>query len=158
LLHMGYHALAKPVLFFAAGNIHQSCHTLRLRAIGPGLVQALPLTVLCMALAGLAATGLPPFGLFFSEMTVLNGGFAAHHTGASLIVLLAVLASFCGILAQLTRILLGTRRATGATEVVRWAGLPAMGLMLGALLVFSVWLPAPLIELMHRAAGVIQNQ
>ena len=23
LLHMGYHALTKPVLFFAAGNIHQ---------------------------------------------------------------------------------------------------------------------------------------
>ena len=28
LLHMGYHALTKPVLFFAAGNIHQTCHTL----------------------------------------------------------------------------------------------------------------------------------
>ena len=24
LLHMGYHALTKPVLFFAAGNIHQT--------------------------------------------------------------------------------------------------------------------------------------
>ena len=28
LLHMGYHALTKPALFFAAGNIHQQFHTL----------------------------------------------------------------------------------------------------------------------------------
>src|SRR5207244_1221957 len=45
LLHMGYHALTKPVLFFAAGNIHQTCHTLELRLIGPGLVKVVPATV-----------------------------------------------------------------------------------------------------------------
>ena len=36
LLHMGYHALTKPVLFFAAGNIHQTFHTLELRRHRPG--------------------------------------------------------------------------------------------------------------------------
>src|SRR6266496_1003851 len=61
LLHIGYHALTKPVLFFAAGNIHQTCHTLELRLIGPGLVKLLPITVLCMGLAAAAAIGLPPF-------------------------------------------------------------------------------------------------
>src|SRR5678809_423520 len=79
LLHMGYHALAKPVLFFAAGNIHQTCHTLQLRLIGTGVTAVLPLTGLCMGLAAAAAVGLPPFGLFFSEMTILNGGFASGH-------------------------------------------------------------------------------
>src|SRR5215471_4529614 len=57
LLHMGYHALTKPVLFFAAGNIHQSCHTLQMRALGGGLTRMLPWTVVCMGLAGAAATG-----------------------------------------------------------------------------------------------------
>ncbi len=83
LLHMGYHALTKPVLFFAAGNIHQTCHTLQLRLIGPGMAKVLPLTALCLGLAGAAAAGLPPFGLFFSELTVLSGGFAAGHIAAS---------------------------------------------------------------------------
>jgi hydrogenase-4 component F len=64
---MGYHALTKPVLFFAAGNIHQTCHTLEMRLIGPGVVKVLPVTALLMGLAAVAATGLPPFGLFFSE-------------------------------------------------------------------------------------------
>jgi hydrogenase-4 component F len=152
---MGYHALAKPVLFFAAGNIHQSCHSLEMRLIGPGLVKTLPLTVICAGLAGVAATGLPPFGLFFSEMTVLNGGFAAGRAGVSALVLAALLASFCGILYQFTRILPGVPKVARASDAAALDGLPAMGLMLGTLLVFSVWLPPPLLEVMRRAAGII---
>ena len=156
LMHMGYHALTKPVLFFAAGNIHQSCHTLQIRLIGPGLARMLPLTVVCMSLAAVAAIGLPPFGLFFSEMTVLNGGFLeAHQTGISMLVLAALLASFCGILCQLARVLLGAPKVPRTSSVARWDGIPAMGLMLGTLLVFSVWLPAPLLDLMNRAQGII---
>lgn len=155
LLHLGYHALTKPVLFFAAGNIHQSCHTLHMPSIGPGLIQSLPWTVLCMGLAGLAAIGLPPFGLFFSEMTVLNGGFAAGYTGVSIVVLIALLASFCGMLYQLSRILLGTPRVQRPPEKAPWGGVPAMGLMLSALLTFSLWLPVPLFRVIQQAAGII---
>src|SRR5437879_1165963 len=107
LLHMGYHALTKPVLFFAAGNIHQTSHTLAFRVIGPGRIRVMPVTVLLMGLAATAATGLPPFGLFFSELTVIGGGIASGHAAASVMVLVALIACFCGILQQLTRILLG---------------------------------------------------
>ncbi len=155
LLHMGYHALTKPVLFFAAGNIHQSCHTLQMRLIGTGMAKMLPLTVACMGLAAVAATGLPPFGLFFSEMTVLNGGFAAGHTAISTLVLVALLASFCGILSQLTRILLGVPKVQRTSDAMPLDGIPAMGLMLAMLLVLSLWQPGPLLDVMHQAAGII---
>jgi hydrogenase-4 component F len=155
LLHMGYHALTKPVLFFAAGNIHQSCHTLEMRLIGGGISKVLPLTMVCMALAAAAATGLPPFGLFFSEMTVLNGGFAAGSTAVGALILAAVLASFCGILYQLTRVLLGVPRRPAPPDAAVLDGLPAMALMLGTLLVLSLWIPAPLRELMKNAAAII---
>jgi hydrogenase-4 component F len=158
LLHMGYHALTKPVLFFAAGNIHQTCHTLQIRLIGAGLSQALPLTVLAMGLAATAAIGLPPFGLFFSEMTVLAGGMATGNTAVSVLLLLALLASFCGILYQLTRILLGTPREQRPKDSTPWHGIPAMGLLLGALLVFSFWLPRPLLQLLWNAADIIKGQ
>src|SRR5262245_22568478 len=75
LLHMGYHALTKPVLFFAAGNIHQQFHTLDFRRIGSGLVRTMPVTALLLGLAAAAISGLPPFGLFVSELTVIAGGF-----------------------------------------------------------------------------------
>jgi hydrogenase-4 component F len=158
LLHMGYHALTKPVLFFAAGSIHQTCHTLQMRLIGPGLISVIPLTVVCMGLAGVAATGLPPFGLFFSEMIVLGGGFASGHAAVSALLILALLASFCGILYQLTRILLGKPRTPRVRDATLSGGVPAMGLMLGTLLLFSVWLPIPLLDLMHRAAAIIGGE
>jgi hydrogenase-4 component F len=155
LLHMGYHALAKPVLFFAAGNIHQSCHTLQIRLIGGGLTRMLPATVVCMTLAAVAATGLPPFGLFFSEMTVLNGGFSGGAGGVSALILIAVLASFCGILYQLSRVLLGGPKIARESDAATLDGVPAMGLMLGSLLVFSLWMPGPLLKLIENAAGII---
>jgi len=155
LLHMGYHALTKPVLFFAAGNLHQTCHTLQLRLIGPGMAKVLPPTALCLGVAGAAAVGLPPFGLFFSELTVLSGGVAAGHTAASAVLLAALLASFCGILYQLTRILAGAPKVRRTTIASQLDGVPAMILMLGTLLVLSLWLPAPLLEVMRQAAGII---
>ena len=155
LLHMGYHALTKPVLFFAAGNIHQTFHSLELRVIGPGVVKALPGTVLLMGLAAVAATGLPPFGLFYTELTVIGGGFAAGKTFISVLVLVALIASFCGILKQLTRVLIGTPKATHASDARAWDGVPAMALLLGGLLVFSVWLPAPVLGLIHQASGIV---
>ncbi len=155
LLHMGYHALAKPVLFFAAGNIHQTCRTLDFRLIGPGMVKLLPVTALFLALAAVAAAGLPPFGLFFSELTVISGGIAAGQTAVSALVLAALIACFYGVLRQLTRILPGEPKAGRAHDGRPMDGVPAMGLLLGALLVFSVWLPRPLLDLLHQAAAII---
>ncbi|MCX6929907.1 MAG: hypothetical protein NT154_42855, partial [Verrucomicrobia bacterium] len=103
-----------------------------------------------------AAIGLPPFGLFLSELTVISGGLAAHQTTVSVLILVALLASFCGILQQLTRILLGARKpGDPANDARRMDGVPAMALLLGGLLVFSVWLPAPLLDLLHQAAAIV---
>ncbi len=155
LLHMGYHALTKPVLFFAAGNIHQTFHSLELRIIGPGVAKVLPITVLFMGLAAVAATGLPPFGLFYSEFTVISGGFAANQTSISVLILVALVAAFCGLLQQLTRILLGAPKHERASDATPWDGVGGMTLLLGGLLVFSVWLPGPVLQLLQQAAGII---
>ena len=157
LLHMGYHALTKPVLFFAAGNIHQTFHSLQYRVIGHGVVKVLPLTAILMGLAAAAAIGLPPFGLFFSELTVISGGFAAGKVMVSVLILIALVASFCGVLQQLSRILPGVPKPEFAAinRNTRFDGVPAMGLLLGTLLVFSVWLPAPLLKGILQAAAII---
>jgi hydrogenase-4 component F len=166
LLHMGFHALTKPVLFFAAGNIHQTFHTLELRLIGPGVAKALPGTVLLMGFAAVAAMGLPPFGLFYSELTVIGGGFAASKIFISVLILVALLASSCGILKQLTRILLGAPRpepeipvgsagVSPAPPKAALGGTAAMGLLLGALLLFSVWMPSSIFQLLKEAARIV---
>jgi hydrogenase-4 component F len=93
--------------------------------------------------------------LFYSELTVLSGGFAAGRTFISFLILAALIAAFCGILKQLTRILLGARKVERPNDAKALDGVPAMGLLVGGLLVFSVWCPASLLQLIHQAAGII---
>ncbi len=155
LLHMGYHALTKPVLFIAAGNIHQAYHTLEFRRIGGGIIKTLPVTGALMAVAAAAAAGLPPFGLFYSELTIISGGMNAGRTVISLLVVAALVASFCGLLRQLGRLLLGPPKTPVVTAVPPAAGVPAMAVLLGALLTLSVWLPAPVLTLLRAAAAII---
>jgi hydrogenase-4 component F len=155
LLHMGYHAMTKPVLFFASGNIHQRFHTLEMRRIGPGLAKSMPATALLLGLAGVAVIGLPPFGLFASELIVIGGGFAAHRAVVSALVLAALVVVFCGFLKQIARLLLGTPRPAAPGPTAAQAGVAAMSLPLGALLVFSVWLPGPVCRLLQQASQIV---
>jgi len=157
LLHMGYHALTKPVLFFAAGNIHQHFHTLEFRGIGSGLVRTMPVTALLLALAAVAVSGLPPFGLFMSELTVIAGGFTCQHTWVSVVVLSSLIMVFCGVLNKLAGLLLGPSSGEHPREIISATNIAAMSLPLAALLVLTVWLPPSVRQLMEQAAGVIQG-
>src|SRR6266702_451407 len=149
LLHMGYHALTKPVLFFAAGNIRQHFHTLEFRDIGSGLVRTMPVTALLLALAAVAVSGLPPFGLFMSELTVIAGGFTCQHTWVSVVVLSSLIMVFCGVLNKLAGLLLGPSSGEHPREIISATNIAAMSLPLVALLVFTAWLPPSVRQLME---------
>lgn len=157
LLHMGYHALTKPVLFFTAGNIHQHYHTLDFRHIGSGLARIMPATALLLGLAAVAVSGLPPFGLFVSELTVLVGGFTSGHVWVSVVMLASLIIVFCGVLNKLARLLLGPTRAEQPREQIPVGHVVAMSWPLGALLVFTVWMPGSVRQLMEQAAGIIRG-
>ena len=157
LLHMGYHALTKPVLFFAAGNVHQQFHTLDFRQLGCGLARTMPLTALLLGLAAVAVSGLPPFGLFVSELTVIAGGFKSNHAWVSVVILLALTFVFCGVLNKLAGLLLGPGDRALPRETVSASNLAAMSLPLGTLLLFTVWLPVSIRQLMDQAANIIRG-
>jgi hydrogenase-4 component F len=154
LLHMGYHALTKPILFFASGNIHQHFHTLETRRIGPGLLQTMPATALLLALAGIAIMGLPPFGLFSSEFIVVAGALGARHPAVAAFVVAALTLVFCGFLRQFAGLLLGNPRPANRPPAARGPGISALILPLGTLLLFSLWMPRPLYRLIVQAAHV----
>src|SRR5438093_3981561 len=157
LLHMGYHALTKPVLFFAAGNVHQQFHTLDFRLLGCGLARTMPVTALWLGLAAVAVSGLPPFGLFVSELTVIAGGFTSNHAWMSVVMLLALIFVFCGVLNKLAGLLLGPNDGERPREAVSASNVAAMSLPLGTLLLFSVWSAASLRQLMEHASNIIRG-
>lgn len=157
LLHMGYHALTKPVLFFAAGCVHQQQHTLDFRRLGGGLVRRMPVTALILGLAAVAVSGLPPFGLFVSELTVLAGGFRAGYAWVSVVILISLIVVFCGVLAKLAGLLLGPPRAAPPGEDIPARQLLILGWPLAVLLVLTFWLPDPVRQLMEQAAAIIRG-
>lgn len=72
LFHLLNHAIAKSLAFFAAGNIHTIFGTREIDKVR-GMAKTAPMTAVAFLIAGLALAGMPPFGLFASEFSVLSG-------------------------------------------------------------------------------------
>jgi hydrogenase-4 component F len=71
-LHLLFNSFGKAALFFMAGNIHRGYGSREVGRIS-GLMRRLPWSALVWALAFLYIVGTPPFGIFFSEVLVMQG-------------------------------------------------------------------------------------
>lgn len=76
LLHLLFNSFGKVSLFFMAGNIHRSYGSREIESI-TGLTRRLPWTGFVWAVAFFYIVGVPPFGIFFSELLILKG--MIHH-------------------------------------------------------------------------------
>ncbi len=72
LLHTLNHALFKSLLFYTAGNVYLSTHTLSIDNLG-GLIKKMPQTAMLFLIAAIAICGIPPFNGFISEFIIYNG-------------------------------------------------------------------------------------
>jgi hydrogenase-4 component F len=108
-------------------------------------------------LAAVAVSGLPPFGMFVSELTVLIGGFTSQQAWVSVVILVSLIVVFCGVLNKLAGMLLGPSDGEHPRETISASNVAAMSLLLGTLLVFTVWLPGSLRQLMELAANIIRG-
>jgi hydrogenase-4 component F len=111
-------------------------------------------------LAAVILTGSPPFGLFFSEMTILRAGFAGPHLFASGVFLAALVLLFCGFFYQVGRLVLGQQPAppAGRPDAERFDAGTATTLVAAALAVASAfYLPPRLLDLIHAAARVVEG-
>ena len=137
LFHMLNHALAKSTAFYAAGMVllrrgHKTIERVT------GLVRQMPLVGGSMILAALALAGMPPFGLFVSEVLIATEAYGQRPWVAyALLGLLAV--AFSTLLYQVSRMALGepmeedipvtdrTRRFTTSALVVNLAAMGYAG-------------------------------
>jgi hydrogenase-4 component F len=158
LLHMTYHSIAKPVAFFSAGTLAQLHHSSNFDDIGGGTLSRTPIASGLFLLAAVMMTGSPPFGLFFSEMTILGAGFLSSHVVATSIFLAALVVLFCGFFYQAGRLTLGARpiggeRAPDPETFDLGAGVTLVAAFLAILSAF--YLPGPVIALIRAAARVV---
>jgi hydrogenase-4 component F len=154
LLHMTYHTVTKPLLFFCVGNAQQHTKSDSLRAAAGGLIHALPITAPMLMLGALAVTGTPPFGLFQSEFMVLRAGFAGPYMGVAIVLVAFLVAIFCGIFHQISQIVLGPPRGVPREPNCPWKTVPVVVLSILVILT-GFWLPAPLYQLIDGAARIL---
>ncbi len=141
LLHMVFHSVTKPLLFFCAGN-------------PGGLLHTLPVSGPVFLLSTLAVTGTPPFSLFQSEFMILRAGFAARHVGLSMLFVTLLVAIFAGFFYHIAQLVLGPPNGPAHAETCRWKTYPVIGL-LAIVVILGFWLPAPVYSLVEGAARIL---
>jgi len=78
ILHVLNHAIFKSLLFFGAGAVLHSIHTLAIEKMG-GLMKRMPVTGTCFVLASAAICALPPLNGFISEFLIYFGSFSSLY-------------------------------------------------------------------------------
>jgi hydrogenase-4 component F len=154
LLHLVNNALAKGVMFLAVGNIHRAFGGKTTGEVR-GALQRLPLSGSLFLFGLFAVTGSPPFGIFRSELLILQSMLDGERWFVGGLFVAFLLLVFAGMSATTLAALQGSptpkaRRSSYRDSVTTFA--PALCL-LGLVLLFGLHLPAPLLDLLHDAAA-----
>jgi hydrogenase-4 component F len=155
-LHLLFHAVTKPLMFFCAGNVEQQYGTPYLHKV-KGVIHTLPWTGGLFLLATFAVTGTPPFSIFQSEFITLSAALAADQYRAAGLFVLGVVTIFAGFLLHLARMNLGARPAATPRAVECPWKLGAMVLVAGVVIGFALWLPPALYQLVEQTARIIEG-
>jgi hydrogenase-4 component F len=154
MLHLANHTLAKSTMFFLAGRVLHRYGTTEIGRVS-GLLRAMPWTGGLFLAGALALVGLPPFGMFLSELALFRAGFAAGWPWLMGLVLVLLTVAFVGFVAQVNRMLYGPPPAGAAIgEDAPWRLLP-LGLCIATLVVLGLTLPTPVAGLLARIAEIV---
>ncbi|SDP39058.1 proton-conducting transporter transmembrane domain-containing protein [Desulforhopalus singaporensis] len=138
-IHLIHHSLLKSSLFLSAGNILLGFGTKQAGRIG-GIIHSLPRTFVSFFAGFVGLCGLPPFGMFVSEIMVVIGAIRGHwYVSVVLFVFALILAvAGCGRVFMAMSFGEATTAAGLGEKPLRF--IPAYALLLTSL-VLCFWMP-----------------
>ncbi len=154
LLHTFNHSIAKTLLFFTAGNVREHFGTLHMERIR-GMARSLPWTSGGLVIGSLAIVGMPPFGLFLSEFTILTAAFTQARYFVAMVLLVGLSVVFGALLHHFQRMLSGDAVPATAHPRRRLSDFAPMAICSAALLVLGVRIPMVLMDMLHKAMAVL---
>jgi len=139
LFHVWNNSLTKGALFLSAGNIRRVAGGRSMEEVG-GMAWLTPVSARIFVTGLLAVTACPPFGPFFSELSIVRAALSSGHRWAVALFLSCLLLAFLGMTRLVFAIVDGRPRKAALTTAAAWretAGviIPPL-LLLGA----SLWL------------------
>jgi hydrogenase-4 component F len=149
LLHLIYHSLAKSALFLLAGNIILKYSSTKMENV-KGMIKTLPVTSVLFFIGFLALAGVPPFGIFVTEFTILSTGFQINPV-ITIIVLLSLVLVVAGIIKHVSEMIFG-EPAQGISKGEAGINTVFPIVILIAILIFiSFFIPAEMQSILHFA-------
>lgn len=150
LFHVWSNSLTKGALFLSAGNIRRAAGARTMDEVR-GMAVVTPRSAAIFVAGMFAVTACPPFGPFFSELSVLRAGIETGHHAATAGFLAGLLFIFFGLTRLVFAIVDGRPRTAakpGAAGVRETAGVVLPPLVL---LGFSIWLGLATPEVLRDA-------
>jgi hydrogenase-4 component F len=155
LLHLTGHALAKSTAFLLSGRVLERYGSHEV-ALASGLLAVMPGTAVLYGAGTLALVGLPPFGLFLSEVLLIRAAWNAGHPVVTALVMVAMLVAFGALLDHVQRMLFGSEPASSVRREGSLAPLAVLAVPLVLLIWIGLALPQPLQNLLTIATGVLR--
>jgi len=164
LLHTLNHSLFKSLLFYSAGNVYQSAHTMDIERLG-GIVKQMPHTALLFLIGSLAICGLPPLNGFISEF-LIYGGIYNWLSSATLVSLIIVTFSILGLVMigglaifcftkAFSIVFLGSNRSTPAIQTVERSFWQLFPIYMAAILILFIGLfPSIFLNLLQQPVAL----
>lgn len=157
LYHMLNHSLNKSLMFFGAGNVMRSFGTKEIGRIR-GVWTRYPVQGSLWLAGAVAITGVPPFGLFLSELVILRGGIEQNYGWAVAAMLLLLIVIFVGFLNHFREMYFQPELHMDSqpSAISRWCVTP-MWLALAPLLLFGLWWPSGMWEHFSAIAHILSS-
>jgi len=152
LFYLVTHALTKSAIFVVVGNVTRFSSTHKLDNIR-GLIQAEPQIGWMLLFSSIAIIGLPPFGIFISELMLLIST-AQNSLWLAGITLFGLIVALAGIMRHIHLAVFGHASSYVKSQINL---LPAY-LQLGLVLILGLYLPTNLANLLQQATILIAGK
>jgi hydrogenase-4 component F len=139
ILHMIHHSLIKSSLFLSAGNILIGFQTKLVERIG-NMAKFLPKTFFSFFAGFVGISGLPPFGIFISELFILLGAIQAGHPVYAALFIFALILVVAGA-AQIVTDMSFSANSAEVSGVERYLRVIPPYVLLFASIALCIWMP-----------------
>lgn len=156
MLHLIHHALLKSSLFLCAGNLMLGFGS-KLVAQTGNMVRMLPRTFVAFFGGFVGISGLPPFGVFVSELLIVLGAFRAGHPVAASLFIAGLVLVAAGFARIVTAMSFGPYQEELLVPEQGLRLTPPFALLFTSALL-TVWMPGPLLETIAGAITVLGGQ
>jgi hydrogenase-4 component F len=148
------HSITKSLCFYVAGIVLLAMNTREIKSVR-GLLRISPFAGVTLVFCSLAIAGAPPFPIFLSEFSILSSGIRAGHFVAVGILAILIVIAFVGIIMHVNRMVFGRPEHEAALISSELPLSCRLGVLLAAIpvVVFGVYVPAPIYHLLQLAAG-----